>query len=125
MGTPTNLDKRAIGLPTNDDRIEQIVRKLRTVVTDELGFELTPSRGDGELQLVAGNVRITYETRCTHGEGRAILRIFKASAKPSNGVPPARQREIRFTGSISVHDELEACRKQLLNIVRRASAVKP
>lgn len=110
-------DLRSTGT-TIDDRIEAVVANLRKIAMDDLGFAANGTRADQEIEATINRVRVRYEARCTMGEARIVLYVTKPGVA-------LRTREIRVSGRESVLAETERCRKELLNIVRRVTAVKP
>ena len=102
---------------TSNDRITEVIANLRKVAIEDLGFGRQGTRADDEIELTKSGVRIRYEARYSMGEGRVVLLI----TKPGTNL---RTREIRITGRDTVREETERCRKELLNIVRRVTAVR-
>lgn len=96
-----------------DERIVHVLNRTRTAAIDEIGFKLVELRGDGQLELVAGLVRITLDTNYVHGEGRLILMIVK-------GVRNQQRRVVTISGRGTVGDEARMALSSLTNIVNRA-----
>lgn len=105
-----------------DDRIAHVLRNLRQIAQDELGFRVQGTRADGEIELLVGDTRVRLETNSIHGEGRVIVRSRRGKQDGDGGW---RQRDVRVTGRDTVTAETTRARQDLLNIVRRATAVKP
>jgi hypothetical protein len=103
---------------TPNERIAAVIAGMREVAMHDLGFKRSGTRADGEIELTQTGARIRYEARFISGEGRIVLYITKPGLK-------LRTREIQIRGREVVSAELERCRKELLNIVRRVTAVKP
>lgn len=116
MSATSGMD-RSTPRQTVDDRICAVLRVLRQVAEEDLGFRREGNRADGERELHAGSgahaLRIKFDTHFVHREGRVILAVRE-------GRGAWNRREIRITGTTSYSDELERCTKTLLNIVRRA-----
>ncbi len=102
-----------------DDRIAEVIKRLRAVAEQDLGFEQEGTRADYKVTLRPENgAVIQIWTNQVMGAGRMIVEIHRAKGA-------SRVREILVWGNEATGVEFERCRRELLNIVRRASAVKP
>lgn len=114
--TATSKDMRSTSTSAND-RIAAVIARLREVAIQDLGFARAGTRADEEIELTSAGTRVRYEARFISGEGRIVLYITKPGLK-------LRTREIQIRGREAVDTEVERCRKELLNIVRRCTAAK-